>query len=93
MSQIRFLAGWDGEDILQCQASPNKANIEYYYYRREIMYRHRKSLRISRVCPGVAWLDDGDHSFTPRKSSGRTEQQNWECAIEEMVSFVKELKS
>lgn len=27
------------------------------------------------------WLGDGDHSFKPRKKSGRTEQQNWEEAV------------
>jgi uncharacterized protein len=36
----------------------------------------------------VAWIEDGDHSFKPRKSSGRTEPENWEAAIEEIVSFV-----
>jgi predicted alpha/beta-hydrolase family hydrolase len=36
----------------------------------------------------VRWMHDGDHSFKPRKSSGRTEQQNWETAIEEIASFV-----
>jgi predicted alpha/beta-hydrolase family hydrolase len=36
----------------------------------------------------VVWLKDGDHSFTPRKSSGRTEEQNLEEAVEEIVRFV-----
>jgi predicted alpha/beta-hydrolase family hydrolase len=40
----------------------------------------------------VAWLNDGDHNFTPRKSSGRTEQQNLEEAVGEIVKFVEELK-
>ena len=35
----------------------------------------------------VAWMTDGDHSFKPRKSSGRTEQQNWEAALDEIVTF------
>jgi predicted alpha/beta-hydrolase family hydrolase len=39
----------------------------------------------------VAWVDDGDHSFTPRKTSGRSEQQNWEMALEEIVSFLEAL--
>lgn len=26
----------------------------------------------------VHWLPGGDHGFTPRKASGRTEEQNWE---------------
>jgi predicted alpha/beta-hydrolase family hydrolase len=36
----------------------------------------------------IKWLDDGDHSFKPRKSSGRTEQQNWDEAIAEIATFV-----
>jgi len=40
----------------------------------------------------VAWLEDGDHSFKPRKTSGRTEQQNWEAAIKEIVVFLGSLK-
>ncbi len=36
----------------------------------------------------VRWLKDGDHSFKPRKASGRTEQQNWNEGIEEVVKFV-----
>src|SRR5262249_39095003 len=36
----------------------------------------------------VAGVDDGDHSFTPRKTSGRTERQSWEAAIEDIVAFL-----
>ena len=36
----------------------------------------------------VAWLDDGDHSLKPRKSSGRTEAQNLDEAVEAIVRFV-----
>jgi len=39
----------------------------------------------------VRWLPDGDHSFKPRKISGRTEQQNWEDAIQEIVAFAGSL--
>jgi predicted alpha/beta-hydrolase family hydrolase len=39
----------------------------------------------------VAWVEDGDHSFTPRKTSGRTEQQNWEMALEEIEMFLEAL--
>jgi predicted alpha/beta-hydrolase family hydrolase len=35
----------------------------------------------------VHWLEDGDHSFKPRKISGRTERQNWEEAIAEVAAF------
>jgi predicted alpha/beta-hydrolase family hydrolase len=33
-------------------------------------------------------LLDGDHSFRPSKASGRTELQNWEEAIDEIVAFL-----
>lgn len=36
----------------------------------------------------VHWLEDGDHHFTPRKKSGRTESQNWDEAIGEFAAFV-----
>ena len=37
------------------------------------------------------WLEDGDHSFKPRKASGRTEAQNWQEAQAAIYSFVTEL--
>lgn len=40
----------------------------------------------------VHWLADGDHSFKPRKSSGRTEAENLEEAVRETVAFVEELR-
>ena len=39
----------------------------------------------------VHWLADGDHSFKPRKASGRTEQGNWMEAVERIVAFVEKL--
>ena len=36
----------------------------------------------------VRWAEDGDHNFKPRKSSGRTERQNWDWAIEEVLAFI-----
>lgn len=33
----------------------------------------------------VHWLEDGDHSLKPRKSSGRTEEQNWQEAIQKIA--------
>jgi uncharacterized protein len=36
----------------------------------------------------IAWMQDGDHDFKPRKASGRTQEQNWEAAIEEIVAFL-----
>ncbi|MFT5528325.1 MAG: putative alpha/beta-hydrolase family hydrolase [Pirellulaceae bacterium] len=39
----------------------------------------------------VRWLPDGDHSFKPRKSSGRTEQQNWDEAIANILDWISNL--
>jgi len=39
----------------------------------------------------VHWLPDGDHSFKPRKASGRSEQENWNEAVEKIASFVATL--
>jgi predicted alpha/beta-hydrolase family hydrolase len=36
----------------------------------------------------VHWLADGDHSFKPRKSSGRTEDQNWRAGVDAIASFL-----
>ena len=35
----------------------------------------------------VVWLEDGDHSFKPRKSSGRTLEENVREAIDEIIDF------
>ena len=39
----------------------------------------------------VHYLEDGDHSFRPRKTSGRTSEQNLSEAIESVAAFVEEL--
>ena len=39
----------------------------------------------------VDWIPDGDHSFTPRKSSGRTELMNWALAVEHAHGFMDAL--
>jgi uncharacterized protein len=39
----------------------------------------------------IRWMEDGDHSFKPRKSSGRTEKDNLEEAIEAVADFVARL--
>jgi uncharacterized protein len=36
----------------------------------------------------VVWIEDGDHSFKPRKGSGRTEEQNMREAIETAAGFL-----
>jgi predicted alpha/beta-hydrolase family hydrolase len=43
-------------------------------------YKLSKTVRIH-------WLPDGDHSFKPRKSSGRTQQQNWAEGVEAVADF------
>jgi len=35
----------------------------------------------------IGWLEDGDHGFKPRKASGRTEQQNWDEALDQLATF------
>jgi predicted alpha/beta-hydrolase family hydrolase len=37
------------------------------------------------------WLEDGDHGFKPRKASGRTEQQNWDEALDAIQAFCAKL--
>jgi predicted alpha/beta-hydrolase family hydrolase len=39
----------------------------------------------------VRWIKDGDHSFTPRKASGRTEEQNRLAALGEIERFLGSL--
>jgi predicted alpha/beta-hydrolase family hydrolase len=39
----------------------------------------------------VRWLPDGDHSFKPRKASGRTEQENREVGMAAVVKFTRSL--
>ena len=34
------------------------------------------------------WLEDGEHSFKPRKASGRTWEQNLEAAVAKTVAFI-----
>jgi predicted alpha/beta-hydrolase family hydrolase len=36
----------------------------------------------------IVWIADGDHSFKPRKQSGRTEAENLEHAVAEIVRFI-----
>ena len=41
----------------------------------------------------IAWIDDGDHSFKPRASSGRTESQNLGEAVARVQEFLTGLDS
>jgi uncharacterized protein len=49
-----------------------------------------ESITLANV-PKLKWLIDGDHSFTPRKSSGLTEQDNWQQSIKIMCDFIESL--
>ena len=44
-------------------------------------------------CVEVHWLEDGEHSFKPRKNSGRTEQQNCQEAIDTLATFSRHCAS
>jgi predicted alpha/beta-hydrolase family hydrolase len=37
----------------------------------------------------VIWVEDGDHSFKPRKKSGRTLEQNLAEAVEICADFIR----
>jgi hypothetical protein len=39
----------------------------------------------------LAWIGDGDHSFKPRKKSGRTVEQNLAAATGAAVEFIRRL--
>ena len=39
----------------------------------------------------LTWLEDGDHSFKPRKKSGRTEAQNLDLALGGATDFLQSL--
>ena len=51
----------------------------------------REEVAAYRLSPAIriTWLEDGDHSFKPRASSGRTEAQALREAVDEVVSFVR----
>ena len=40
----------------------------------------------------LTWMEDGDHSFKPRKKSGRTLEQNLEAAADAVVKFIQGLE-
>jgi predicted alpha/beta-hydrolase family hydrolase len=52
---------------------------------REEVARYRLSKAIR-----VLFVEDGDHSFRPRASSGRTEEENLREAVARVASFLKE---
>jgi predicted alpha/beta-hydrolase family hydrolase len=36
----------------------------------------------------IAWCPDGDHSLKPRKASGRSQEDNWDLAVDVMHEFL-----
>ncbi len=36
----------------------------------------------------LAWCPDGDHSFKPRKASGRSQEDNWDLAVSVLFEFL-----
>ena len=54
--------------------------------RREEVTTYRLSKQIQ-----FCWLEDGDHSFKPRASSGHTEQEHLAAAITAAANFVNGL--
>lgn len=39
----------------------------------------------------IHWLGDGDHSFNPRKRSGRSRDQNWQEAVQAVADFINDI--
>ena len=39
----------------------------------------------------IVWIPDGDHSYVPRKSSGRTERENIEHAVRHVTAFIEHM--
>ncbi len=56
-------------------------------------FGNQRDVREYRLSQAVQlhWLEDGDHSFKPRQSSGRTQEQNWKEAIDQVAAFVDKL--
>src|SRR5262249_14034625 len=41
------------------------------------------------ACIAIHWMEDGNQDLTPRKASGRTQEQNWNEAIKAVAEFVR----
>ena len=56
-------------------------------------FGHRFEVETYSLSPQITlqWLPDGDHSFKPRKSSGITEEQNWQQAVVAIDDFCRGL--
>jgi len=53
----------------------------------------RENVAGYRLSPAIriAWMEDGDHSFKPRATSGRTETQNLSEAIARVLEFLSSI--
>ena len=40
----------------------------------------------------IHWIEDGDHSFAPRKSSGRSQAEAWREGIAAVAAFLARLE-
>ena len=40
----------------------------------------------------LRWIPDGDHSYSPRKRSGRTEEENLNLAIRNVIQFLDSVR-
>lgn len=49
-----------------------------------------RSYKLSRNIE-IQWLTDGDHSFKPRKSSGISEEENWDRAQQAIAEFIAKI--
>ena len=56
-------------------------------------FGHRSEVESYELSAAISlqWLADGDHSFKPRKSSGVSEAQNWQQAVEAADRFCRGL--
>ena len=48
------------------------------------------SYRLSRAI-NIRFVADGEHTFIPRKSSGRTKAENWDFAVKELIQFISSI--
>ena len=82
---------WPKElEPLRTQAWTWQHEFHVYY---DIPFGSREEVAGYRLSPSIQihWIDDGDHDFSPRKSSGQTQLQNWEQAIAAVVTLVDAL--
>jgi hypothetical protein len=57
-------------------------------------FGHREEVAGYSLSPAIRihWIPDGDHDLKPRKSSGHTQEQNWNAALETILEFAARLE-